>query len=65
MRYNRQAEHGNYLQDVAHFLAWLHKTRTEEPQESAPAATADVHADAPTAANAAEAEGAVAGAASA
>ncbi|KAI0707618.1 hypothetical protein C8Q76DRAFT_628199 [Earliella scabrosa] len=50
--------------DVAHFLAWLHKTRTEEPQESAPAATADVHADAPAAANA-EAEGAVAGAASA
>ena len=64
MRYNRQAEHGNSLQDVAHFLAWLHKTRTEERQESAPAATADVHADAPAAANA-EAEGAVAGAASA
>ena len=62
MRYNRQAEHCNSLQDVAHFLAWLHKTRTEEPQESAPAATADVHADAPAAA---EAEGAVAAAASA
>ena len=36
-----------FSQDVTWFVEWLQKTRASEPDPSAPAATAEVHATVP------------------